>query len=78
MLGSSKESVGAGDPELLRGTTEKIPDCPGLRIPHMGWDSLDITPEARFFQGVEQGAYIYFVHSYYLGVEDKETMAAST
>ena len=75
---SSEESVGVEGLGLLRGTIKKIPDCPGLKIPHMGWNSLDITPGARLFQGVEQGAYVYFVHSYYLEAEDEKIVAAST
>ena len=63
MFESSEERVGVEGLGLLRGTIKKIPDCPGLKIPHMGWNSLDITPGARLFQGVEQGAYVYFVHS---------------
>ena len=78
MFESSEESVGVEGLGLLRGTIKKIPDCPGLKIPHMGWNSLDITPGARLFQGVEQGAYVYFVHSYYLEAEDEKIVAAST
>ena len=44
----------------------------------MGWNSLKIRPEAKLFHGIEDGAYVYFVHSYYLKAEDESVVAAST
>lgn len=78
MFDSSEESPGVEGLGLLRGKIRRIPDCPGLKIPHMGWNSLEITPGARLFRGVDQGAYVYFVHSYYLEAEDEDIVAAST
>ena len=49
-----------------------------LKIPHMGWNSLKIRPEAKLFRGIEDGSYVYFVHSYYLKAEDESIVAAST
>lgn len=43
----------------------------------MGWNSLDIQPGARLFSGIGQGAYVYFVHSYYLKASDPSIVAAS-
>lgn len=77
MFESSQESEGTAGLGLLKGRILKIPDCPGLKIPHMGWNSLDIRPDSRLFAGIGQGAYVYFVHSYYLQAEDKEAVAAS-
>lgn len=37
-----------------------------LKIPHMGWNNLEITKKAPLFQQIPQEAYVYFVHSYYL------------
>lgn len=78
MFDSSEESEGVKGLGLLRGKIRRIPDCPGLKIPHMGWNSLEITPGARLFQGIDQGAYVYFVHSYYLEAEDEKVVAAVT
>lgn len=78
MFDSSEESEGVKGLGLLRGKIRRIPDCPGLKIPHMGWNSLEITPGARLFQGIDQGAYVYFVHSYYLEAEDGKVVAAVT
>ncbi len=77
MFDSSQESEGVSGLGLLSGRILKIPDCPGLKIPHMGWNSLDIRPDSRLFAGIEQGAYVYFVHSYYLQAEDESVVAAS-
>lgn len=44
----------------------------------MGWNSLQITPGAKLFAGIEEGAYVYFVHSYYLKAADETIVAAST
>ena len=74
---SSEESLGVKGLGLLKGQILRIPDAPGLKIPHMGWNSLDITEGARLFNGIENGAYVYFVHSYYCKAEDESIVAAS-
>lgn len=75
---SSEESPGVKGLGILPGQILKIPGRPGLKIPHMGWNSLDIKTDARLFKGIENGAYVYFVHSYYLKAEDESMVAAST
>ena len=67
---ASEESPGAEGLGIFDGAITKIPAGEGLKIPHMGWNSLDITKESRLFRGVEGNPYVYFVHSYYLPVED--------
>jgi glutamine amidotransferase len=42
------------------------PSDPGLKIPHMGWNSLDIFADHPVFDGIAPGAHAYFVHSYHL------------
>lgn len=74
---SSEESPGVKGLGLLKGQILRIPETPGLKIPHMGWNSLDITEGARLFRGIENGAYVYFVHSYYCKAEDESIVAAS-
>jgi len=78
MFEESQESGGAQGLGLLKGKILRIPGCPGLKIPHMGWNSLDINPESRLFAGIRSGAYVYFVHSYYLKAEEESIVAAST
>ena len=49
----------------------------GLKIPHMGWNSLHFAHNGKLFQGIEEGAYVYFVHSYYLEAEEESIVKAS-
>ncbi len=73
----SDECPGVKGLSILPGEILRIPDCPGLKIPHMGWNSLSITPGARLFKGIENGAYVYFVHSYYCKAKEESIVAAS-
>ena len=75
---SSDESKGVSGLGILKGTINRIPDCEGLKIPHMGWNSLDIKENATLFQGIEPNPYVYFVHSYYLKATNEEDVSAST
>lgn len=75
---SSEESEGVKGLCLLPGKIVKFPDTPGLKVPHMGWNCLNITPGAKLFKGIESGAYVYFVHSYYLEAGQQSDVAASS
>ncbi len=75
---SSEETPGVTGLGLLKGTIKRIPDQPGLKIPHMGWNSLHIKKDATLFQGIEDNSYVYFVHSYYLQAAEEEEVAATT
>lgn len=75
---SSDEGEGAVGLGLLDGRIIKIPEAPGIKIPHIGWNSLNIRPGTTLFDGVEPESYVYFVHSYYLQAEHEEDVAAST
>ena len=75
---SSDESKGGTGLGILPGEIVSIPPAEGLKIPHMGWNSLDITPGAKLFKGIEKNPYVYFVHSYYLKAKRREDVAATT
>lgn len=75
---TSEESEGVTGLGLLQGSIKKIPDAPGLKIPHMGWNSLQVKEGSKLFQGLETNPYVYFVHSYYLQSACPEDVAAST
>jgi len=74
---SSGESKGVRGLSLLPGKIVRFPDTPGLKVPHMGWNRLDIKPGTRLFKGIDSGAYVYFVHSYYLEAGRESDVAAS-
>lgn len=74
----SQESSGVEGLGLLEGEILRIPDTPGLKIPHIGWNSLRLRGEGRLFAGMEQEPYVYFVHSYYLKAKDPSIVKAVT
>lgn len=75
---SSDETKGVSGLGILEGDILRIPDAPNLKIPHMGWNSISISPEARLFKGVPDQSYVYFVHSYYLMAKNERDVAATT
>ncbi|MDO4460250.1 MAG: imidazole glycerol phosphate synthase subunit HisH [Clostridia bacterium] len=67
---SSEESPGVRGLSLLKGKIVRIPDGEGLKIPHMGWNSLNIEKQGGLFKDIPDNPYVYFVHSYYLRAEE--------
>jgi imidazole glycerol-phosphate synthase subunit HisH len=61
---------------LIPGTVRKLPAAPGLRVPHMGWNRLERLRESPLLDGISEGAYAYFVHSY-AAAEGPDCIAAS-
>ena len=74
----SDESPGVEGLGVLKGEILRIPDCEGLKIPHMGWNSLELKNNGRLFEGLPENPYVYFVHSYYLKAEEPEIVKAAT
>lgn len=91
---SSEESPGVEGLGICKGKILRIPDKEGLKIPHIGWNSLaypkengkemlsenpaDETVPGRLFQGIPEGSFVYFVHSYYLKAENPAIVKATT
>ena len=73
----SEEKEGCKGLSLLKGGIKRIPDAPGLKVPHMGWNSLTVMPDAKLFRKLPANPYVYFVHSYYLQAEEPEIVAAT-
>ncbi|MBQ9333059.1 MAG: imidazole glycerol phosphate synthase subunit HisH [Lachnospiraceae bacterium] len=74
---SSEESPGVDGLGLVGGHIRRIPDV-GLKVPHIGWNSLSFPHSGRMFRGIDEGAYVYFVHSYYLEAADESVVTATT
>lgn len=75
---SSEESEGIDGLGILRGKIVRLPETQGLKIPHIGWNSLNYPNKGRLFEGISEEAYVYFVHSYYLQAEDAQIVTATT
>ncbi len=74
----SEETPGVTGLGILKGRIKKIPSIDNIKIPHMGWNSIDIKDGAKLFRGMSKQEYVYFVHSYYLEAEDENIVAATT
>ena len=75
---SSEESPGVEGLGILKGKILKIPPSPGLKIPHMGLNSLQLQNNGRLYRNIPQDTYVYFVHSYYLQAREPEIVKAVT
>lgn len=78
LFAHSDESPDASGLGLLNGDISLIPNNSGLKVPHIGWNSIEIRENSRLFSGIENGSYFYFVHSYYLNGADESDVAATT
>lgn len=78
MFESSDEAPGVEGLSILPGKIVAFPPEEGYKIPHMGWNSLEVRKGARLFQGMEQNPYVYFVHSFYLEAEEESDVVATT
>lgn len=67
---------------ILKGSTKRLPpektDQAGLKIPHMGWNSVSLSVQHPVFDEIPQQSYFYFVHSYYADPENKNIVAGVT
>lgn len=73
----SDESQGVEGLHVLDGQILRIPDKEGLKIPHIGWSSLQLQNDGRLFQGMKENPFVYFVHSYYLKAADESVVKAT-
>ena len=74
----SEESPGVPGLGLLKGEILRLPDIPGLKVPHIGWNSLEYPNPGRLFRGIAQDSFVYFVHSYYLKAQEESIVTATT
>ena len=75
---SSEETPGVAGFGRFHGQVKRF-SAPGLKVPQIGWNSLHFTqPDARLWRGLQEGAHVYFVHSYYPDPVDSRPVAATT
>lgn len=73
---ASEESPGVEGLGILKGKIVRIPEGKGLKVPHMGWNSLEFPRSGRLFAGIPEQSYVYFVHSYYLQAKEEAIVTA--
>jgi len=79
LFDSSEESPGVPGLGLVPGVVRRFVQTPGLKIPHMGWNSaVPRTPDAGNWSGLGAEPYFYYVHSYFPVPEDSSVTAAET
>ena len=74
----SEESPGVKGLGIFKGKIKKFSSDMGLKIPHIGWNSLEIKQNDTLFKNIPENSYVYFVHSYYLHAEDENDIATVT
>ena len=74
----SEEAPGISGLGLLPGRIIRIPDNQGLKVPHIGWNSLKLPNEGRLFKGISENSFVYFVHSFYLHASERTIVTATT
>ena len=74
----SAESPQAHGLGVLEGQIGRIPSDLGLKVPHMGWNSISVLKKDGIFRDIPDGSYVYFVHSYYLQARNPQQVAART
>lgn len=80
LFDGSEESPGAKGLGLIPGMVKKI-NAPGLKIPHMGWNSLSVRnprEQRDLFHGLQEHPYVYFVHSYHAVPDDPSVITSTT
>ncbi len=74
----SEETPGVEGLGIFQGKIVKIPDADGLKIPHMGWNSLSFPKDSPIFKGLPENPFVYFVHSYYMQPKNTSIISATT
>ncbi len=77
MFEKSEEAPDVKGLGLFKGTIVKIPDR-GLKIPHMGWNDIEVIKDSRILHNIGENPFVYFVHSYYLNASDESVVSAYT
>ena len=78
LFDSSEESPGVSGLGILKGKVKRFPSDMGLKIPHIGWNFADIKKPCPIYDGIADGSFVYFVHSYYLDAENRSDVATKT
>lgn len=75
---SSEESEGVPGLSIFGGKIKRIPASDNLKVPQIGWNSLHLENSSRLLKGIDEGSFVYFVHSFYLEASDTNIVTSST
>jgi imidazole glycerol-phosphate synthase subunit HisH len=75
LFDSSEEAPGVKGMGFIKGTVPKFKE--GLKVPHMGWNSIERVKGAEVLEGIREGEHFYFVHSYYC-LPEEDVVATKT
>lgn len=75
LMSTSEEGQLTDGLALIPGKVVRFPKSE-LKVPHMGWNNIKITQDHPLFEGIPDGAFVYFVHSYYVDTDPEHTLAA--
>mgnify|MGYP001569049742 CR=1 FL=1 len=67
--------------DIIKGRVKRFKDKKGLKVPHMGWNEIKLkvkSQKSKVMDGVKNGSYMYFVHSYYVEPKDKDVILCET
>ncbi len=78
MFEESEESPGVKGLGIFKGKCVKFPTDMGMKVPQIGWNSLSFPRETKIFKGLNDGDFVYFVHSYHVVSEDESIVAATS
>ncbi len=78
LFDSSEEAPGVKGLGILPGKIVRFSDEHGLKIPQIGWNALTLKGECPIFKDINDGDFVYFVHSYYLKADEISDVAATT
>ena len=73
---SSEEAPGIPGLSIMKGAVPRF--AGSMKVPHMGWNSVDLKKESPMFDGIRSGDFFYFVHSYYCAPADPGVIATTT
>ena len=73
----SEESPGVKGLGILKGEVRKFSGREGLKVPNIGWNSIELQGDGKLFSGIKNGSFVYFVHSYYVHAMDRDIVTAT-
>ncbi|TSA86492.1 imidazole glycerol phosphate synthase subunit HisH [Deinococcus detaillensis] len=78
LFSGSEEAPGVAGLGLIEGTVKRFENQPGLKVPQMGWNTLETVGDSPLLRGLDNSGYAYFVHSYYVPLSAQVTAGAIT